>query len=173
MKFGLEYLQACLNASNDVAEEKHHNTVNKLINTQKNFQAYRPLSKIFLTNKKTFYTSSLIICYFKRRVFFSSANIETIIIFDDLFLFRKFNFILLILGTSYTSWCLANVWFYHFDCAMCKYILIKKEKWKFIFQNLYTSKILVCKMNMNILHHDQIDVLKKNQNQKNMLKSSV
>ena len=105
--------------------------------------------------------------------FFSSVNIETIIIFDDLFLFRKFNFILLILGTGYTSWCLANVWFYHFDCAMCKYILIKKGKWKFIFQNLYTSKILVCKMNMNILHHDQIDVLKKNQNQINMLKSSV
>ena len=36
-KFRLKYLQACLNASIAVAKEKYcHNTVNKLINTQKN-----------------------------------------------------------------------------------------------------------------------------------------
>ena len=41
LKCRLKYLQACLNASNEVARAKYyHNTVNKLINTQKNSQAY-------------------------------------------------------------------------------------------------------------------------------------
>ena len=35
LKCRLKYLQACLNASVEVAKEKYHNTVNKLINTQK------------------------------------------------------------------------------------------------------------------------------------------
>ena len=53
MKCRLKYLQAYLNASIKVAREKyHHNTVNKLINTQKNSKVNWSLSKIFLNNKK-------------------------------------------------------------------------------------------------------------------------
>ena len=52
-KCRLKYLQACLNASVEVAIEKYyHNTVNKLINTQKNSKVYWSLLKMFLNNKK-------------------------------------------------------------------------------------------------------------------------
>ena len=38
LKCRLKYLQTCLNASIEVAKEKYyHNTVNKLMNTQKNY----------------------------------------------------------------------------------------------------------------------------------------
>ena len=47
-----EILQACLNASIEVAKEKHHNTANKLINTQKSYKVYWSLLQIFLNNKK-------------------------------------------------------------------------------------------------------------------------
>ena len=50
LKCRLKYLQACLNASIEIAKEKYfHNTVNKLINTQKNSKVYWSLLKIFLT----------------------------------------------------------------------------------------------------------------------------
>ena len=53
MKYCLKYLQACLNASTEVAKEKYyHNTANKLTNTQKNSKVYWSLLKIFLNNKK-------------------------------------------------------------------------------------------------------------------------
>ena len=53
MKSCLKYLEACLNASVEVAKKKYyHNTVNKLINTQKNFKVYWSLLKIFLNNKE-------------------------------------------------------------------------------------------------------------------------
>ena len=53
LKCRLKYLQACLNASIEVAKEKYyHNTVSKLINTQKNSKVYWSLLKIFLNNKK-------------------------------------------------------------------------------------------------------------------------
>ena len=49
MKFRLKYL----NASIEVAKKKnYHNTVNKLMNIQKNSKAYWSLLKIFLNNKK-------------------------------------------------------------------------------------------------------------------------
>ena len=51
LKCCLKYLQACLNASVEVATEKY-NTVNKLTNTQKNSKVYWSLLKIFLDNKK-------------------------------------------------------------------------------------------------------------------------
>ena len=54
LKCCLEYLQACLDASIEVAKEKYyHNTVNNLINIQKNYKVYCSLLKIFLNNKKT------------------------------------------------------------------------------------------------------------------------
>ena len=53
LKCCLKYLQICLNASIEVAEEKYyHNTVNKLMNTQKNSRVYWSLLKSFLNNKK-------------------------------------------------------------------------------------------------------------------------
>ena len=53
LKCRLKYLQACLNASIEVAKEKYyHNTVSKLINTQKNSKVYWSLLKIFLNYKK-------------------------------------------------------------------------------------------------------------------------
>ena len=52
LKCRLKYLQACLNASVEVAKEKYHNTVNKLINTQKNSKVYWSLLKSSLNNKK-------------------------------------------------------------------------------------------------------------------------
>ena len=51
LKSRVKYLQACLNASTEVAKEKH-NTLNKLVNTQKNCEVYWSLLKIFLNNKK-------------------------------------------------------------------------------------------------------------------------
>ena len=65
-------LQACLNASNEVAKKNYHNTVNKLINTQKNFKVYWSLSKIFLNNKKisiipTMFLENRIITDFKEK----------------------------------------------------------------------------------------------------------
>ena len=49
----LKFLQACLNASVEAVKEKYyHNTVNKLINTQKKSKVYWSLLKIFLNNKK-------------------------------------------------------------------------------------------------------------------------
>ena len=45
LKCRLKYLQACLNASVEVAKEKYHNTVNKLINAQKNSKVYWSLLK--------------------------------------------------------------------------------------------------------------------------------
>ena len=53
LKCRLKYLQTCLNASIEVAKEKYyHNTVNKLMNTQKNSKVYWYSLKIFLNNKK-------------------------------------------------------------------------------------------------------------------------
>ena len=53
LKCRLKYLQTCLNASIEVAKEKYyHNTVNKLMNTQKNSKVYWSLLKTFLNNKK-------------------------------------------------------------------------------------------------------------------------
>ena len=53
LKCRLKYLQACLNASIEVATEKYyHNTVNNLRNTQKNSKVYWSLLKFFLNNKK-------------------------------------------------------------------------------------------------------------------------
>ena len=53
LKCRLKYLQTCLNASIEVAKEKYcHNTVNKLMNTQKNYKSYWSLLKIFLNNMK-------------------------------------------------------------------------------------------------------------------------
>ena len=53
MKCRLKYLETCLNASVEVAKEKYcHNTVNKLMNTQKNSKVYWPLLKILLNNNK-------------------------------------------------------------------------------------------------------------------------
>ena len=53
LKCRLKYLQTCLNASIEVAKEKYyHNTVNKLMNTQKNSRVYWSLLKSFLNNKK-------------------------------------------------------------------------------------------------------------------------
>ena len=53
LKCQLKCLQACLNASVEVAKEKYyHNTVNKLINTQKSSKVYWSLLKIFLNKKK-------------------------------------------------------------------------------------------------------------------------
>ena len=40
LKFCLKYLQTCMNASIEVAKEKYHDTVNKLMNTQKNSGFY-------------------------------------------------------------------------------------------------------------------------------------
>ena len=49
----MKYLQACLNAFAEVAKEKcYHDTINKLLNTQKNSKIYWSLLKNFLTNKK-------------------------------------------------------------------------------------------------------------------------
>ena len=52
LKCRLKYLQACPNASIEVAKEKHHNTANKLINTQKSYKVYWSLLQTFLNNKK-------------------------------------------------------------------------------------------------------------------------
>ena len=52
LKCRLKYLQNCLNAFIEVAKEKYHKRINKLINTQKNFKVYWSLLKIFLNNKK-------------------------------------------------------------------------------------------------------------------------
>ena len=53
LKCRLKYLQVCLNASIEVAKEiYYHNTVNKLINTQKNSKVYWSQLKIFLNNKE-------------------------------------------------------------------------------------------------------------------------
>ena len=53
LKCRLTYLQTYLNASVKVAKEKYdHNTVNKLMNTQKNSKIYWSLLEIFLNNKK-------------------------------------------------------------------------------------------------------------------------
>ena len=51
LKCRLKYLQTCLNDFIEVAKEKYHNRINKLINTQKNFKVYWSLLKIFLNNK--------------------------------------------------------------------------------------------------------------------------
>ena len=49
----MKYLETCLNVSVEVAKEKCcHNTVNKLMNTQKNSKVYWPLLKILLNNNK-------------------------------------------------------------------------------------------------------------------------
>ena len=49
----LKYLRTSLNASIEVAKEKYyHNTVNKLMNTQKNSKVYWSLLRIFLNNNK-------------------------------------------------------------------------------------------------------------------------
>ena len=53
LKCRLKYCQACLNASIEVAKEKYHNTVNKLMNSQKNSKVYCSLLNIFLNNKNT------------------------------------------------------------------------------------------------------------------------
>ena len=47
-----EILQACLNASIEVAKKTYHNTVNKLTNTQKNSKVYWSLLKNFLNKEK-------------------------------------------------------------------------------------------------------------------------
>ena len=48
-----KYFQDCLNASVKVAKEKYyHNTINKLITTQKNSKVYWSLLKFFINNKK-------------------------------------------------------------------------------------------------------------------------
>ena len=66
LKCHLKYLQTCLNASIEVAKEKYYqNTVNKLMNTQKNSKVYWSLLKMFLNNKKIpiiplFYENSFI-----------------------------------------------------------------------------------------------------------------
>ena len=53
LKCRLKYLQTCLNVSIEVAKEKYYrNTVNKLMNTQKNYKVYWSLLKIFLNYKK-------------------------------------------------------------------------------------------------------------------------
>ena len=53
LKYRLRYLQASLNASVEVAKEKYyHNTVNKLINTQKSYKVCWSLFNIFLSNKR-------------------------------------------------------------------------------------------------------------------------
>ena len=53
MKCRLKYLQACLNVSIDVSKEKfYHNTVNKLMNTQKNSKVCWSLLKNFLNYNK-------------------------------------------------------------------------------------------------------------------------
>ena len=53
LKCRLKYLQTCLNASIEVAKEKYYrNTVNKLMNTQKNYKVYWSLLKILLNYKK-------------------------------------------------------------------------------------------------------------------------
>ena len=53
LKCRLTYLQTYLNASVKVAKEKYdHNTVNKLMNTQKNSKIYWSLLEIFLNNNK-------------------------------------------------------------------------------------------------------------------------
>ena len=55
LKCRLKYLQAYLNASIEVSKEKYYryrNTVNKLMNTQKNYKVYWSLFKIFINNKK-------------------------------------------------------------------------------------------------------------------------
>ena len=52
LKSRVKYLQAYLNASTEVAKEKHHNTINKLVTAQKNCEVYRSLLKIFLNNKE-------------------------------------------------------------------------------------------------------------------------
>ena len=60
MKCRLKYLEACLNASIEVAKEKHyHNTINKLANVQKSFKVYWLLLKPFLNNKKLHIIPSL------------------------------------------------------------------------------------------------------------------
>ena len=49
LKCHLKHLQTCLNASIEVAKEKYYrNTVNKLMNTQKNYKVYWSLLKILL-----------------------------------------------------------------------------------------------------------------------------
>ena len=53
LKYLLKYLQASLNASIEVPNEKYyHNTTNKLINTQKKSKLYWSLLEILLNNKK-------------------------------------------------------------------------------------------------------------------------
>ena len=53
LKCHLKYLQTCFNGSIKVATEKYyHNTVNKLMNAQKNYRVYWSLLNIFLNNKK-------------------------------------------------------------------------------------------------------------------------
>ena len=53
MKCRLKYHETCQIASVEVAKEKYcHNTVNKLMNTQKNSKVYWPLLKILLNNNK-------------------------------------------------------------------------------------------------------------------------
>ena len=60
MKCRLKYLEACLNASIEVAKEKYyHNTINKLANVQKSFKVYWFLLKPFLNNKKIHIIPSL------------------------------------------------------------------------------------------------------------------
>ena len=51
LKCRLKYLQTCLNSCIEVAKEKY-NTVNKIMNSQKNSKVYWSLLKIFLNNKK-------------------------------------------------------------------------------------------------------------------------
>ena len=60
-----------MNVSIEVAKEKcYHNTVNKLINTQKNSKVYWSQLKVFLNNKKLpiippLFYENLFITYFK------------------------------------------------------------------------------------------------------------
>ena len=75
MKFRLKYL----NASIEVAKKKYyHNTVNKLMNIQKNSKAYWSLLKIFLNNKKIliipplFYENRYLTDFFKKAQLFHS-----------------------------------------------------------------------------------------------------
>ena len=80
LKCRLKYLQACLNASIEVATEKYyHNTVNNLRNTQKNSKVYWSLLKFFLNNKKILITpipfwENCFITDFKEKTIFSTFS---------------------------------------------------------------------------------------------------
>ena len=53
LKCRLKYLQSCLNTSIEVAKENYYyNTVNKLMDNQKNYKVYWSLLKLVINNKK-------------------------------------------------------------------------------------------------------------------------